>query len=195
LNERKGVFSETVTVGAAVGGSVELLYPDQSNGSLNRSRSKLSPKKHRRKTGSNRNGRYANIEDISIRAETSRKDILAFAAFADVDEISNQPASFSEDIVSPSKLQSEEMDSGDSTSARMASYDDSKSTLTSPSALSDLSCRLKIPRADSPGPGSDFATGYSLGLIGGVRSWVSHDLVIKVGTRLIQCLDGQESPD
>lgn len=56
----------------------------------------------------------------------------------------------------------------------MASYDESsKGPLTSPSALSHLSRRLEIPRADSPGPGSDFATGYSLGLIGGVRSWVS----------------------
>lgn len=58
--------------------------------------------------------------------------------------------------------------------ARMASYDDSgKGPLTSPTALSHLRSRLEIPRADSPGPGSDFATGYSLGLIGGVRSWVS----------------------
>ncbi len=56
--------------------------------------------------------------------------------------------------------------------ARLNSYDDSNKTLTSPSALSHLSRRLEIPRADSPGPGSDFATGYSLGLIGGVRSWV-----------------------
>lgn len=59
--------------------------------------------------------------------------------------------------------------------ARMASYDDSGKSygpLTSPSALSHLSHRLEIPRADSPGPGSDFATGYSLGLIGGVRSWM-----------------------
>ena len=59
--------------------------------------------------------------------------------------------------------------------ARMPSYDESSKggSLTSPSALSHLSRRLEIPRADSPGPGSDFATGYSLGLIGGVRSWVS----------------------
>ncbi|KAH6724680.1 cholinephosphate cytidylyltransferase-like protein [Leptodontidium sp. 2 PMI_412] len=59
--------------------------------------------------------------------------------------------------------------------ARMASYDDSTKggSLTSPSALSHLSRRLEIPRADSPGPGSDFATGYSLGLIGGVRSWMT----------------------
>ncbi|KAI9048520.1 hypothetical protein LZ554_007353 [Drepanopeziza brunnea f. sp. 'monogermtubi'] len=58
--------------------------------------------------------------------------------------------------------------------ARMSSFDDSSkaSSLTSPSALSHLSRRLEIPRNDSPGPGSDFATGYSLGLIGGVRSWM-----------------------
>ncbi|KAG9244835.1 cholinephosphate cytidylyltransferas-like protein [Calycina marina] len=57
--------------------------------------------------------------------------------------------------------------------ARMASYDDSgKGPLTSPTALSHLSSRLEIPRGHSPGPGSDFATGYSLGLIGGVRSWM-----------------------
>jgi choline-phosphate cytidylyltransferase len=59
--------------------------------------------------------------------------------------------------------------------ARMPSYDNQAGgSLTSPSALSHLSRRLEIPRADSPGPGSDFATGYSLGLIGGVRSWVSY---------------------
>lgn len=60
--------------------------------------------------------------------------------------------------------------------ARMTRDEDSARTsnsLTSPSALSHLSRRLDIPRGDSPGPGSDFATGYSLGLIGGVRSWVS----------------------
>lgn len=59
--------------------------------------------------------------------------------------------------------------------ARMPSYDDSNKggSLTSPSALSHLSRRLEIPRPDSPGPGSDFATGYSLGLIGGVRSWMT----------------------
>ena len=37
-------------------------------------------------------------------------------------------------------------------------------------ALAHLS-HLEIPRPESPG-GSDFAAGYSLGLIGGVRSWV-----------------------
>lgn len=59
--------------------------------------------------------------------------------------------------------------------ARAASFDESRGgPLTSPSALSHLSRRLEIPRGDGPGgPGSDFATGYSLGLIGGVRSWVS----------------------
>ncbi|KAL3424323.1 choline-phosphate cytidylyltransferase [Phlyctema vagabunda] len=60
--------------------------------------------------------------------------------------------------------------------ARMNSYDESNkssASLTSPSALTHLSRRLEIPRNDSPGPGSDFATGYSLGLIGGVRSWMT----------------------
>ncbi|PQE07582.1 choline-phosphate cytidylyltransferase protein [Rutstroemia sp. NJR-2017a BBW] len=58
--------------------------------------------------------------------------------------------------------------------ARMASFDGKDTgSLTSPSALSHLSRRLEIPRGDSSGPGSDFATGYSLGLIGGVRSWGS----------------------
>ena len=47
---------------------------------------------------------------------------------------------------------------------------------TSPAALAHLS-HLDIPRPESPshggaGASSDFATGYSLGLIGGVRSWV-----------------------
>lgn len=46
---------------------------------------------------------------------------------------------------------------------------------TSPSALAH-SAHLEVPRPESPGLGSgansDFATGYSLGLIGGVRSWV-----------------------
>ena len=79
--------------------------------------------------------------------------------------------------------------------ARMASYDDSKGILTSPSALSHLSRRLEIPRGDSPGPGSDFATGYSLGLIGGVRSWVSRELFTMRKTMLIQVIDDQESSD
>lgn len=48
-----------------------------------------------------------------------------------------------------------------------------RGSLTSPSALSHLAGRLDLPRADSPGLGSDFATGYSLGLIGGVRSWMT----------------------
>lgn len=79
--------------------------------------------------------------------------------------------------------------------ARIASYEDAKGTLTSPSALSHLSRRLEIPRNDSPGPGSDFATGYSLGLIGGVRSWVSHEPFMIRETRLIWFLDDSESSD
>ncbi|KAF7894816.1 hypothetical protein EAF00_006630 [Botryotinia globosa] len=58
--------------------------------------------------------------------------------------------------------------------ARMHSFDaNSTGSLASASALQHLTRRLEIPRNDSPGPGSDFATGYSLGLIGGVRSWMT----------------------
>ena len=48
------------------------------------------------------------------------------------------------------------------------------SSAKSPTALTHLG-HLDIPRPDSPsrGASNDFATGYSLGLIGGVRSWVS----------------------
>lgn len=58
--------------------------------------------------------------------------------------------------------------------ARFAANDDQKEggPLRSPSALAHLSHRLEIP--SNTAPGSDFATGYSLGLIGGVRSWVSY---------------------
>ena len=46
----------------------------------------------------------------------------------------------------------------------------------SPSALAHMS-HLDIPRPESPTAGNgfskDFAAGYSLGLIGGVKSWVS----------------------
>jgi choline-phosphate cytidylyltransferase len=50
-------------------------------------------------------------------------------------------------------------------------------TTASPSAISRLS-HLDIPRASNVSPNggresSDFAAGYNLGLIGGVRSWVS----------------------
>jgi choline-phosphate cytidylyltransferase len=79
--------------------------------------------------------------------------------------------------------------------ARMASYEDSKGTLTSPSALSHLSRRLEIPRADSPGPGSDFATGYSLGLIGGVRSWVGYNIFLNGEDLANPFPDDKESPN
>jgi choline-phosphate cytidylyltransferase len=46
------------------------------------------------------------------------------------------------------------------------------STATSPSAVSRLS-HLDIPRVGGQSGSSEFAAGYSLGLIGGVRSWVS----------------------
>ncbi|KAI9876720.1 MAG: hypothetical protein M1830_005875 [Pleopsidium flavum] len=49
----------------------------------------------------------------------------------------------------------------------------SRGSGSSPAALAHLS-HLDIPRPESPGgrASSDFATGYSLGLIGGVRSWM-----------------------
>lgn len=51
---------------------------------------------------------------------------------------------------------------------------DAAGGLKSPTALAHLP-HLDIPRPESPGGGasSDFATGYSLGLIGGVRSWMT----------------------
>lgn len=50
---------------------------------------------------------------------------------------------------------------------------DSMAGTKSPRLLSHLPY-LDIPRQESPGrgPSNDFAAGYSLGLIGGVRSWV-----------------------
>lgn len=47
--------------------------------------------------------------------------------------------------------------------------------VTSPGGPLQHLSHLDIPRPDSPGSlgrNEDFATGYSLGLIGGVRSWV-----------------------
>ena len=53
--------------------------------------------------------------------------------------------------------------------SRSPSEADLQRGLTSPTALAHMP-HLEIPRQ---GANSDFATGYSLGLIGGVRSWVS----------------------
>ncbi|MCJ1484697.1 hypothetical protein MMC06_004870 [Schaereria dolodes] len=50
---------------------------------------------------------------------------------------------------------------------------DASEATRSPAALTHLT-HLEVPRAESPGGMvSDFATGYSLGLIGGVRSWMT----------------------
>ncbi|KAK4696276.1 choline-phosphate cytidylyltransferase, partial [Lecanoromycetidae sp. Uapishka_2] len=58
--------------------------------------------------------------------------------------------------------------------------------LKSPGALAHLA-HLDIPRPESPGgsrgPSSDFATGYSLGLIGGVRSWMTRSRVSLRGSQ------------
>jgi choline-phosphate cytidylyltransferase len=60
-----------------------------------------------------------------------------------------------------------------------ASFDGRRSGPTSPTAVSHLS-HLDIPKSSATGASNggssssaDFAAGYSLGLIGGVRSWVS----------------------
>ena len=54
---------------------------------------------------------------------------------------------------------------------------------SSPAALAHLS-HLDIPRPESPsgsrGISSDFANGYSLGLIGGVRSWVGQNVALRI---------------
>ena len=50
---------------------------------------------------------------------------------------------------------------------------DAATVARSPSAISRLS-HLDIPRANNTRESSEFAAGYNLGLIGGVRSWVRH---------------------
>lgn len=57
---------------------------------------------------------------------------------------------------------------------------DEGSALTSPTALSHLS-HLDVPGVGANGSGGpaqqkDFAAGYALGLVGGVRSWVSLEI-------------------
>ena len=71
-----------------------------------------------------------------------------------------------------------------------ADVDRSGGQKSSPAALAHLS-HLDIPRPESPnggrGASSDFATGYSLGLIGGVRSWVGRNTAshIKLSLNII----------
>jgi choline-phosphate cytidylyltransferase len=70
--------------------------------------------------------------------------------------------------------------------ARIVREDESgkaSSSLISPSALSHLSHRLEIPQNSNPT--SDFATGYSLGLIGGVQSWVGYSRKLLKQTPLL----------
>ena len=68
-------------------------------------------------------------------------------------------------------------------------------SLRSPSALQHLSHRLEIPQ--NTAPGSDFATGYSLGLIGGVRSWVRQLSPSSegVGKLIRKTIDDTKSPN
>ena len=65
---------------------------------------------------------------------------------------------------------------------RDADLDRSGGHKSNPTALAHLA-HLDVPRPESPGgrgASSDFATGYSLGLIGGVRSWVGWNIVLHV---------------
>lgn len=58
--------------------------------------------------------------------------------------------------------------------------------MKSPTALAHMP-HLDIPRPESPGgsggASNDFATGYSLGLIGGVRSWMTRSRVSLRGSQ------------
>jgi choline-phosphate cytidylyltransferase len=69
------------------------------------------------------------------------------------------------------------------------------SALTSPTALSHLS-HLELPTSTPPANGTgsqqrDFATGYALGLVGGVRNWVTSPTGHRSGERS----DANESAD
>ena len=72
---------------------------------------------------------------------------------------------------------------GPSRNGSDADLDRSGGQKSNPAALAHLA-HLDIPRPESPGgsrgASSDFATGYSLGLIGGVRSWVSRNTTLHV---------------
>ncbi|KAL9126944.1 MAG: hypothetical protein Q9217_004084 [Psora testacea] len=67
-----------------------------------------------------------------------------------------------------------------------AAVDNAAAGMKSPTALAHLS-HLDIPRSESPGcsggASNDFATGYSLGLIGGVRSWMTRSHVSLRGSQ------------
>lgn len=58
--------------------------------------------------------------------------------------------------------------------ARVSSFEESSKSrsMSSTSRNLELNHSHDTIRAESTGPANDFANGYSLGLIGGVRSWV-----------------------
>ena len=62
--------------------------------------------------------------------------------------------------------------------------DSGRGIQTSPAALAHLS-HLDIPKPENSAS-SDFATGYSLGLIGGVKSWVSSMGIVKHSLQLMR---------
>ncbi|KAL9100109.1 MAG: hypothetical protein Q9163_004484 [Psora crenata] len=70
--------------------------------------------------------------------------------------------------------------------------------VTSPTALAHLP-HLDVPRSESPGgnggASNDFATGYSLGLIGGVRSWMTRSPISLRGSQPGSGESEDDSPD
>lgn len=66
-----------------------------------------------------------------------------------------------------------------------------RSGVTSPSALSHIRERLEIPGQGA----ADFATGYSLGLIGGVRSWMTRSRSSNMNSMVNSDEDESDSED
>ena len=64
-------------------------------------------------------------------------------------------------------------------------HESDAASLKSPTAVTHMG-HLDIPRSDSPSgrASNDFVTGYSLGLIGGVRSWVGY-LFLSIGLYIL----------
>ena len=75
--------------------------------------------------------------------------------------------------------------SGSPTPGIKSGHESDAASLKSPTAVTHMG-HLDIPRSDSPSghASNDFVTGYSLGLIGGVRSWVGY-LFLYIGLYLL----------
>lgn len=77
-----------------------------------------------------------------------------------------------------------------------SSRDRSEGKMASPTALAHLS-HLEIPKTTANGTNtasSDFAAGYSLGLIGGVRSWVSSKVLLARGFLILTAVQDDGPP-